>query len=323
MATNSSITISPRAIFEIVKDIQVGRNGSESKGFLYGLPDDPIEVTSAFPEYSPKAEPPDNADPAIKEDYNNSVQSFQKAHLEELKKHNCDSEHIGFYTSRHVGGRLHMSDLYRQFQAQLNYPLIFTLVVTFNGSSLSTRAFRVSDSTEAFMKENNIDQIGHIDEKVFFDNFVKELKVNFKMEELDKALIQEMLGRFNLISDVFRLRDMSTLQDQMLNIYESLDNIATEVNKAVQDQVKIKENRRRREQWIRERNEKNALRKQRKQELLSLDDVDEQIEKVKQESKRKAIDYIYDFRARAEATADELDDEKVKIQTLQTLSQNN
>ena len=323
MEKNSTITISPRAIFEIVKDIQVGRNGAESSGYLYGLPDDPIEVTSAFPSYSPKAEPPENADPAVKEDYNLSIHNFQKQHLDELKIHNCDSEHVGRYTSRHVGGRIHMRDLSIQFQDQLKSPLLFTLVVTINGSSLSTRAFRVSDSTAQFMKENNIDQIGYIDEKFFFDNFVKELKVNFTQTPLDQALIQEMLGRFNLISDVFRLRDMSSLQGQMINIYESLDNIATEVNKATTEKIKIEENRRKREQWIQDRKEKNAQRKARKQELLSLDEVDDKIEKLKQQPKRDAIDYIYDFRARAEATAEELDDEKVKIQTLQILSQAN
>ena len=315
------ITISPRAIFEIVKDIQVGRNGAEAQGYLYGLPDKPIEVTSAFPSYSSKQEPAETAEPSVKEEYNQSIQNFQKQHIEELKNLNCDYEHVGRYTSRHVGGRIHMKDLSRQFEEQINSPLLFTLVVSISGSSLSARAFRVSDRTADFMKENNIDTIGYIDEKFFFDNFVQELSVTFNLTPLDSALIHEMLGRFNLISDVFRLRDMSTLQDQMLSIYESLDHITNQVQKAAANKNEIQENRRNRERWIEERKQKNLQRAQRKQELLSLEDVDLEIPKTPQIPKRDAIDYIYDFRARAEATADELQDEKIKIQTLQNLSQ--
>jgi hypothetical protein len=315
------VSISPRAIFEIVKDIQVGRYGREASGFLYGLPDNPIEVTSAFPSYSVKTEPQDNADASAKEEYIASVQNFQKTHLEELKRLNFDNEHVGTYTSANVGGKITFKDLYRQFEGQVSAPLLFTLVVSINGTSLSARAFRVNPEAVEFMKENDINQIGYINQKFFYENFVQELKVTFKLTPLDEVIVQEMLGRFNLISDVFKLRDMNTMQNQMLSIYESLDNITNEVNKAASDKYKILENREKRRLWIEDRKEKNIQRIAHKLEPKPLEDVDEEIPLLKQSPKRDAIDCIYDFKARAEQAVRELEDEKTKIAALQALSE--
>lgn len=320
-AAKDEVTISPRAIFEIVKDIQVARYGPEAKGYLYGYPDSPIEVTSAFPTYSVKTEPAENADPSIKEEYIASVQNFQKTHIEELRRLNFDGEHVGRYTSCNVGGRITFNDLYRQYEDQMDSPILFTLVVAINGTSLSARAFRVSPRAVEFMKDNNINEIGYIDETFFYENFVQELSVKFVLTELDKALVQEMLGRFNLISDVFKLRDLSTMQNQMLSIYESLDNITNEVGKATSDKYRIEENREKRRLWIEDRKEKNLQRIAHKLEPKPLEDVDDEIPKLKQAPKRDAIDCIYEFKARAEATASELEDEKTKIATLQALSE--
>ena len=314
-----TITISPRAIFEIVKDIQLGRQGSESHGFLYGLPEDPIEVTSAFPSYSIKPEPSESADAAAKEEYTTSVHNFQKQHIEGLKSLNFDYEHVGRYTSRNVGGRIHFNDLHRQYEDQSGAPLLFTLVVSINGSSLSTRAFRVSDRAVEFMKDHKMSEIGYIDEVFFYENFVQELNVKFSLTPLDKALIGEMLRKFNLISDVFKLRDLSSMNFQMLNIYEALDNVVQEAGKAASEKYKIEENRELRRQWREATMEKNEQRRARNQEERSLKDVDDEIPLLKQSPKRDAIDYIYEFKARAESLQQQLDDEKTKISTLQAL----
>ncbi|EAX88751.1 hypothetical protein TVAG_105990 [Trichomonas vaginalis G3] len=319
--TPDSITISPRAIFEIIKDIQSGRSGSDAQGYLYGLPENPIEVTSAFPAYSLKAEPSETADDIVKEEYRNSIKNFQKTHLEELKALNCDYEHVGRYTSRNVGGRIHFRDLNRQWEEQVETSSdLFTLVVTINGSSLSTRAFRVSEEACEFMKEHDINEIGYIDPVFFYDRFVQELQVTFALTKLDEALIQEMLSRFNLISDVFILRDMNAMQDQMIQIYDSLDKIKDEVTKATADKFKIEENRAARKQWVDERKEKNLSRIAHKLEPLPLEDVDKEIPKLDQSRKRDAIDNIYDFKARADAILAELKDEEKKIDTLSSLS---
>lgn len=320
--SSDSVTISPRAIFEIIKDIQSGRSGSDAQGYLYGLPENPIEVTSAFPTYSLKAEPAETADEAVKEEYRNSIINFQKTHMDELKALYCDYEHVGRYTSRNVGGRIHFRDLNRQWEDQVeNSSLLFTLVVTINGSSLSTRAFRVSPEAVEFMKQNDINEIGYIDEVFFYNNFVQELNVSFALTKLDEALIQEMLSKFNLISDVFILRDMNLMHNQMLQIYDSLDKITQDVKNANIDKLQIEENRAKRKEWIEERKEKNLSRIAHKLEPLPLEDVDKEIPKREQSRKRDAIDNIYEFKARADAILAELKDEKIKINTLNLLSE--
>ena len=70
------ITIYPSALFEIIKDIQMGYNSGQAEGFIYGMSSNPIEVTVAVPGYSSKEK---NSTERI--EYMESKKNFQRKYF--------------------------------------------------------------------------------------------------------------------------------------------------------------------------------------------------------------------------------------------------
>lgn len=70
-----------------------------------------------------------------------------------------------------------------------------------------------------------------------------------------------MLGDFNLIADVFGLRDVATLQPEMRHFTDTMDKLSDSLVKVADGRQSLIENREARAQWMKERRELNARRK--------------------------------------------------------------
>jgi predicted nucleic acid-binding Zn-ribbon protein len=64
-------------------------------------------------------------------------------------------------------------------------------------------------------------------------------------------ILQQMLGNFSLIADVFRIRDLATLQPEMTNLTDTMDDLTDALLKVTENQKKLVTNREERAQWLR------------------------------------------------------------------------
>ena len=230
-----SVTISPAALFQIIKDIKNGPGVDHAQGRLYGMPSDgrddcPIEVTHAFPNYSKKefgqGSRPDNITSI------NDEKSFSLDHMKAVKKLNFDAENVGWYTSQSCGRRFNFKDLAYHQSFQKEDPTYFCLVVDLSESSLSLRAFRISDRAMEYIEKTHglSDNLPYIDESMFFNNLLEEYNVSFSLSRLDMEITTFILSSFNLIADVFKLRDPSTFEGNVPLVSEAIDEIENNMN---------------------------------------------------------------------------------------------
>lgn len=311
-----SITLSPTALFQIIKDIKMG-SSDHGQGRLSGMPSDgqgsPIEVTHAFPDYG-------------KKDYSAStneeeVEKFAKNHLRQIKKLNFDNENVGWYTSQNCGRRLNFKDLNKQHQYQKNDSSFFCLVVDLSGSSLSLRAFRISDKAMAFLegKDTSKDSFSVIDESMYYKELLQEYDVSFSLSPLDQVITTEILSSFNLIADVFRLRNPSTFQGNVPIIADSIDNIEKSLKDFTSEKHKIRNNAVQREKWLQERRQTNIKREAKLLPPLPEDEVDTVLPVPNPSNKLEFMSNLYQFNANSSALHEELDEEITKMEALVNL----
>jgi hypothetical protein len=244
------IRVSPVALFEMIKDIRMGPSIPEARGNLYGMPADPenpqtwIEVTSAFPEYSRKFA---NQKPneLQQHDYIADVRAFTREHLKDIKSLGMDGYDVGLYTSRNAGRRLAADDIRHLYDRQKEIPQSFCLVVVLDNSSISVRAFRISATSLEYLERTDYftrQDAAHIDKEMLFANLIVEVSVSYQLSPLEQMILQQMLGNFNLIADVFRLRDLATLQPEMRNFTDTMDDLVESLFKNSNDQKKLEAN---------------------------------------------------------------------------------
>jgi hypothetical protein len=324
---NAEIRVTPVALFQIIKDIRMGPSIPEARGTLYGLPADPaiplspIEVTSAFPEYSRKF-----ANQKLSElqhdDYVEDVRKFTRDHLKDVKKLVIDTYGVGFYTSRNAGRRLAADDIRLLYDHQKEDPQSFCLVVVLDNSSISVRAFRISPSSLDYLERTDYfarAEPPHIDREMLFANLIVEVSVGYQLTPLEQMILQQMLGNFNLIADVFRLRDVATLQPEMRHFTDTMDELSDSLVKVADDQQRLSENREARAQWLRERRELNARRKAYNQPELPESAIDDEVPKERPCSKHPVIWHTYQYNAKSQALNAEVQEEQTKITALLAL----
>lgn len=310
-----SITLSPTALFQIIKDIKMGQadHSQGAQGRLSGMPSDgkgsPIEVTHAFPDSRRDFQTNTNEE---------EIENFAKSHLQKIKKLNFDTENVGWYTSQNCGRRLNFKDLNKQHQYQKNDSSFFCLVVDISGSSLSLRAFRISDKAMAFLegKDTSKDSFPVIDESMYYKELLQEYDVSFSLSPLDQVITTEILSSFNLIADVFRLRNPSTFQGNVPIIADSIDNIEKSLRDFTSEKHKIKFNANQREKWLQERRQTNLKREAKGLASLPEDEVDEVYPVPNPSNKLEFISNLYQFNSYSSALHEELDEEITKMEAL-------
>jgi hypothetical protein len=331
MAASSSIQgqirVTPVALFQIIKDIRMGPSIPEARGNLYGMPADPddpnswIEVTSAFPEYSRKFAN-QKLNELQQQDYVDDVLAFTREHLADAKRLEMDVYDVGLYTSRNAGRRLAADDIKLLYDRQREAPQSFCLVVVLDHSSISVRAFRISPASLEYLDRTAyfVDpKPPQIDKEMLFENLIVEVSVSYQLTPLEERILQQMLGNFNLIADVFRLRDLATLQPEMRNFTDTMDDLADLLRKVGADHARLLANRQAREQWLKEKREMNARRRAHNQPELPESAVDDEIPKEQPSSKHPVIWHTYQYNAKSQALNAEVQEEQTKITALLAL----
>ena len=321
----NGVTLSPTALFQIIKDIKMGPSIEYSSGRLYGMPSDEdgssIEVTHAFTNFSRKfsKKPTDEQD---LKDYNSDIDKFTKEHLINVGQLNYDIENVGWYTSRNCGRYFSFKDLTQQYYSQKEDSSFFCLVVDMSASTLSLRAFRIKDKAMNYLSENQFGveyDVPYIHQSMLFENLLEEFPVSFKLTNLEQSILNQILSSYSLVTDVFRLRDHKTFESHMPDIADSMTNISDELNYCVDDAAKVKENQAKRDAYLRERRETNKKRVARGLSPLPEEDVDYDIPLRKQCNKVNAISDIYTFNAKSAALRAEMEEEITKISVLTAL----
>jgi hypothetical protein len=328
----AEVLVSPVALFQIIKDIQMGPINKEGHGSLFGMPadiNDPsssIEVTHAFPSYSPKFRDPRQklTDPAQQQQYADDVARFMRAHLADVKRLSFDTYDVGTYTSISAGRRLSAADIQDLYERQREFPQAFYLVVVLENASLSVRAFRISDVSLAYLETTDYFEKGaptFIEEPMLFRNLIVELSVSFALTPLEETILEGMLSNYNLVADVFRLRNPGTMKDAMRQFTYTMDELITELGRIGEDREKLSANREKREQWVAERTAAVARKKGKKAPTQEdpARDVEAVIPKIKPMNKHYAIWHIYQCNARSAALSAEFGEEKTKMLALLAL----
>ncbi|KAH0790331.1 Eukaryotic translation initiation factor 3 subunit H [Histomonas meleagridis] len=324
-----SVTLSPAALFQIIKDIKMGPSSDFSTGRLYGMPSDgngaPIEVTHTFPNFSrlyPKR-PTEEQD--IK-NYDADVEKFTIDHLNNVQKLNYDLENVGWYSSRNCGRRFDFNDLPAQYFAQKRDSSYFCLVVDMSCSTLSLRAFRIKDEAMNYLSKHPFgidEEIPNIDNSMLFDNLLQELNVSFKLTKLEETIVNQILSSFSLVTDVFHLRDHSSFESHIPDIADKIANINDELNYSIKDAEKVRENHAQRNAFIKERRETNEKRAARGLPPLPEEEVDYAVPLIVPCNKVKSISDIYTFNSKSAALRAEMEEETTKISVLTALGNAN
>lgn len=298
----------------------MGPSSTYSRGFLFGMPSDPIEVTHAFPEYSRKFVQKSKDDEQQQLEWKQDTESFAHEHLKNVIRLRYDSANVGWYTTYNSGSRLHIEDLRDQYLRQIDDPSAICLVINLSSSSLSLRAFRVSESAMTYLQNHDLtdDDNSFIDESMLFTNIIEELEVSFTKTPLESIILSRMLSEYNLIADVFNLRDLNSFHGQLNGVADELDSINTHIQKYSSDKEKFAEDIQLRKEWKKERQETNRQRKQRGLQPLP-EDVDAAIEQFVPENKKQAIFDLYSFHSTSVALKSELVEETTKITSLMAL----
>ena len=318
----SKITISPAALFQIIRDVKMGPS-QDTQGRLYGMPSDgegsPIEVTHAFPDYSRKELGRQTGEQNTSND--EDVKNFARAHLKRVKQLNFDGENVGWYTSRNCGRRMAFKDITDQQEYQKEESSYFCLVVDLSQSSLSLRAFRINEQAMQFLqgKSTAKDIFPVIDETMYFDNLLQEYEVSFCLSPLDQVITTEILSSFNLIADVFRIRDPSTFDKNVTTVADSIDSIEKDLKEFTTEKHKIRNNAKERDSWLKERRANNKKREAKGLPPLPEDEVDIVHPLTQPSNKIDVISQIYQYNANSAALHQELDEEITKIEALVNL----
>jgi hypothetical protein len=304
--SRAEVLISPVALFQIIKDIQMGPINKEGHGSLFGMPadiNDPtssIEVTHALPSSSPKFRDQKQklTDPLQQQQYAEDVVKFTKSHLEDLHRLNFDTYDVGTYTSISAGRRLSANDIQDLYERQREFPQAFFLVVVLENASLSVRAFRISDDSLAYLEATDYFERGaptYIEEPMLFRNLIVELTVSFQLTPLEEAILEGMLSNYNLVADVFRLRNPEAMNDAMRQFTYTMDELVAELGRIQEDGEKLKANREKRERWVAERTAALA-RKKGKKAATRVDpakEVEAEIPKLKPINKHYVVWHTY------------------------------
>jgi len=332
-AREAEVLISPVALFQIIKDIRLGpaRREDDSCGSLYGLPCDienaksSIEVTYAFPEYSRKfghQKPTEQSTDQQRQEYVDDVEKFTHEHLKDIQDLNFDTYPVGSYTSRNAGRRLASEDIEHLYQHQKEFPQYFYLVVVLDYSSLSVRAFRISDASLSYLERKNYFEkqyVSSIESEMLFSNLIVELSVSFKLTELEQMILEGMLGSYNLVADVFRLRNLSTMDKEMNQLTDVMDKLSDELGRVSEDKDKLRVNREERERWLSERRALNARRRYQRQPELPESEIDVFVPELQPIGKHPNIWSIYQYNAKSTGLSAEIEEEATKIEALLAL----
>jgi hypothetical protein len=143
--------------------------------------------------------------------------------------------------------------------------------------------------------------------------------VTFKLTKLEQAILDKMLRSFNLIADVFQIRDLTTLKGQMADLTDTMDELNDHLKIAAEDKVRLAANQEARDAWVQERREINQKRKARNIQELPESDVDTAVPKERPTSKHPIIWHTYQYHAKSAALRTAMEEEKTKISALGTL----
>lgn len=314
----SSIKISPTALFQIIKDINMGPSTDHAQGRLYGMPSDgqgsPIEVTHAYPDYKKDHNRASHEHDSINSE---ETDNFTRTHLKNMKKVNYDDENVGWYTSQNCGRRMSFEDLTEQQGHQRDDSSYFCLVVDLSGSSLSLRAFRIHENAMKYLenKDTNKDIFSTIHESMFFDNLLQEYNVSFDLTPLDQIITSQILSSFNLIADVFRLRNPITFQNNVSSVNNSFDKIEKSMKDFNREKNTIKQKNIEYEKWNQERIQTNIKREAKGLPPLPEDDSDAP-HPPEPSNKINFISQLYQFSANSMALQEELGEEITKMDAL-------
>ncbi|OHT06221.1 hypothetical protein TRFO_25764 [Tritrichomonas foetus] len=316
-----SITLSPVALFQIIKDIKMGPAVDHAHGRLYGMPSDEngkIEVTHAFPNYSKKEYSTRTGDQNISDDYKKNAID----HIKAYKKFNVDKENVGWYTSQSCGRRFDFKDLNEQFNCQNESGAsYFCLVVDLSESSLSLRAFGINDQAMAHLNKIKNNYHPYVDESMYFENLLLEYPVSFSLSALDQEITTQILSSFNLIADVFRLRDPSAFEGNVPIVTEAIDDVESNLRSFTNEKRLMKNNRTDRENWLKERRQTNENREKKGLSPLPEDEVNEVYPLRMPSNKNDVISQLYKFNANSAALREELDEEVTKMKALVALGE--
>ena len=311
----NKIKISPVALFEIIKNIKNGGN-SESMGYLYGMWSDPIELTNAIPVY-PALIPGSKREEFSKNDSDQT--KFQKNCLKNLKSFNYDYSHVGFYTSKSYGGKPSFKDILELiYRIQKETPYFFGLFVDISSINLIVRAFRLSKEALNYLKNPQKGDLEFIPPCLTYENIIQELEIIFEPSPLESAILSEMLTKFKIISDVFTLTNLNSFETKLTELFEQLDTTTNNLQSFLEDYEITKQNKQKRELWIKERIEKNKIRQSKGDTLLSLD-VDEEIPEKRLNDKNVPLHQLFNYRAKSDSLNNLFVDEKKKIEVLLSL----
>lgn len=245
------VEIAPVALFQIIKDIKMGPSRGFSSGSLYGVPCDPdnldtahpIEVSHAFPDFSRNGYQRIDCEKVEEEfiRYVGDVKRNTEEHLLAVRKLNMDQKWLGTYTSRNSSSVLSFDDLKCLYDDQKDDPYAFKLIVTLSEQSISFRAFRFSQEALDYLEKSRFfaenSQISKVDSAMLFQNMLVSVPVRFRRNEIDDLMLDEMLASFNLIGDVFRLRNMAALKAET-DLSEALDGLTDDVKRPAGGKVR-------------------------------------------------------------------------------------
>ena len=303
---SDSITISPTALFQIIKVIK--KDGPAESGRLYGMPPstegNPIEVTTACPEIG--------GDP----------NTFIANHNKLIQQLNYDTIEVGFYTRNHYGRSLSFKDLLNLYRYQRQFPDYFALVVVVDEAALflSIRAFRISEkSLNSIIKHDNQLAPEYISDEMTPECLLTELKVSFTLSPLDRVILKQLLSKFSLLSDIFSLSNFSNMGNQLTAITDSSERISEQIVYQNQNISAIEENRKKRQEYLEVLRNENKVRKQRNLPEHDETEVDIVYPKVPITDKIDALSELYYFKAKTDELRSDLEDENTKINALISL----
>jgi hypothetical protein len=287
-------------------------------------PNDPrsvIEVTAAFPDSASRVlhKLPSEQQQA---EFSNAVREATRTHLRAMRKLNGDTYNVGWYTSHNAGRRLAADDIRVLYLRQQERPQAFGLVVDIDDASISVRAFAISQSSMEYLERTQyferLDPT-QIDEEMLFKNLIVPIPVTFQLTPLEQMVLDQMLESFNLIADVFRLRNMVTMKKDLDNLTDTMDELNEHLGKAAEDKGALNANRLKRAEWLRERQETNEKRRLRQLPELPLEDLDTEVPLHRPISKHPIIYHTYQYNAKSTALAVAVEEEKTKITALTAL----
>ena len=326
---HTPIHLSPLALFQVVKDIQSG-SGLYHDGVLIGIPADPrleeapIEVSSAYPVNTSRFISNDLTDQQ-REEAKKATERDEINHLKRLKRGGFDCQIVGLYTSRNFGRALDFEDVKDLFDKQKREPNMFYLVVDIIPTSISVRAFRLSDVALHYVVESRFDSatINAVPDCMLFENFIVELPVEFLLTELDQQLLNQMIDSHNLVADVFHIRNLDSFAGEVSDVASAITSIDEQAEITIKNNKEVEDNIEARKKWIADTNETNAKRQQSGLSPIPLTNLDASVPPIYQSDKKLAITALYKYTATTGALREQLQDEQRKLNVLAALAASN